>query len=95
LYLLLLYTNLICVILFSMKKRGRPKTAEPKNDYLDIRISILEKKAFRDAAQLAGIPVSTWVRERLRLAAIRELEGAGRRVPFIAPIPLGGPDEQP
>jgi len=78
-----------------MKTRGRPKTTEPKDDYLDIRINNLEKKGFRDAAQLAGIPISTWVRERLRLAAIRELEGAGRRIPFIAPIPLGGSDEQP
>lgn len=66
---------------------------EPKNDYLDIRINSLEKKAFREAAQLAGIPISTWVRERLRLAAIRELEGAGRSIPFIPPIPLGGTDE--
>ncbi len=78
-----------------MKTKGRPKTTEPKNDYLDIRINNLEKQAFREAAQLAGIPISTWVRERLRLAAIRELESAGRRIAFISHIPLGGPDEQP
>ena len=45
-----------------------------------------------EAAKIAGIPLSSWVRERLRLAAIHELEAAGKRIPFIAPIPLGGPD---
>ena len=41
------------------------------------------------AARLAGIPLSSWVRERLRLAAIRDLESAGQKIPFVKPIHLG------
>lgn len=63
---------------------------KPKSEILQIRISGSEKEGFEWAAALAGISLSSWVRERLRLAAIRELEGAGRRPPFIEPIRLGG-----
>ena len=59
-----------------------------KTENLQIRLTPSEKDGFEEAAALAGIPLSSWVRERLRLAAIRELESAGRRVPFITP--LGG-----
>lgn len=61
-----------------------------KTENLQIRISDSEKEGFELAALLAGISLSSWVRERLRLAAIRELESAGRRVPFVPEIPLGG-----
>jgi hypothetical protein len=60
----------------------------PKAQVLQIRLTEAEKQGFVDAAALAGIPMSSWVRERLRLAAIRELESAGRKIPFIAPIHL-------
>jgi hypothetical protein len=60
-----------------------------KTAVLLIRLMPAEKVAFVEAASLAGIPLSSWIRERLRLAAIRELEGAGRAVPFVAHIPLG------
>lgn len=63
---------------------------KPKTEILQIRVSDTEKEGFELAAALAGISLSSWVRERLRLAAIRELEGAGRRVPFVPEIPLGG-----
>jgi hypothetical protein len=63
---------------------------KPKTEILQIRVSDSEKEGFELAAMLAGISVSSWVRERLRLSAIRELEGAGRRVPFVPEIPLGG-----
>jgi hypothetical protein len=63
---------------------------KPKTEILQIRVSDTEKEGFELAAALAGISVSSWVRERLRLSAIRELEGAGRRVPFVPEIPLGG-----
>jgi hypothetical protein len=42
-----------------------------------------EKEAFAEAARLAGAPLAVWMRERLRLAATRELQGAGRDVPFL------------
>lgn len=59
-----------------------------KTRLLQIRVSDAEKEAFQSAAELAGIPMSAWVRERLRLAAIRDLENAGQRIPFIQRVPL-------
>ena len=61
-----------------------------KAQVLQIRLSDDEKRGFQTAADLAGIPLSSWVRERLRLAAIRDLESAGRKVPFVAPLKLTG-----
>jgi uncharacterized protein (DUF1778 family) len=66
---------------------------KPKSEVLQIRISDSEKDGFEMAAALAGISLSSWVRERLRLVAIRELESAGRRAPFVESVPLGGPDD--
>jgi hypothetical protein len=60
----------------------------PKSETLQIRITPAEKDGFSAAADLAGIPMSSWVRERLRLAAIRELESAGLKIPFVSPIHL-------
>jgi hypothetical protein len=54
-----------------------------RNDAVLIRLSEAEKKSFRDASKLAGIGLSAWARERLRLAAIRELEAAGRPILFL------------
>ena len=65
-----------------------------KTEVLQIRITGSEKEGFDLAAALAGISLSSWVRERLRLTAIRELESAGRRVPFVPEIPFGGPNER-
>lgn len=58
-----------------------------------VRVSSAEKEGFELAASLAGISLSSWVRERLRLAAIRELESAGKRAPFVESVPLGGPND--
>jgi hypothetical protein len=63
-----------------------------KTESLLVRITGSEKEGFELASALAGISLSSWVRERLRLTAIRELESAGRRVPFVPEIPLGGPN---
>jgi hypothetical protein len=54
-----------------------------KDFRLYIRLIDSEKQGFQLAADLAGIPLSAWVRERLRLAAIRDLELAGRVAPFV------------
>lgn len=59
-----------------------------KTDTIQIRLHTKEKEAFEKAAELAGIALSAWVRERLRLAAIRELEGAGQQIPFVESVPL-------
>lgn len=66
--------------------------AMSKEHVLQIRLTAEEKQGFQLPAEVAGIPLSSWVRERLRLAAIRDLEGAGIRVPFIKPVSLGGKD---
>jgi len=59
-----------------------------KTESIELRVQPDEKDAFKKAADLAGIPLSAWIRERLRLAAIRDLEGAGLSVPFVRPIPI-------
>jgi uncharacterized protein (DUF1778 family) len=69
-----------------MKKRaGRPKKGSDmaKAEMLEVRVGPAEKQTFKDAADLAGIGLSTWVRERLRRIARRELEEAGRRIAFL------------
>ena len=59
----------------------------PKRDeLLVIRVQAQEREAFRQAAKIAGVPLSAWVRERLRKASIEESEQAGLRVPFLADL---------
>jgi hypothetical protein len=67
------------------KRPGRPRKSshQLKAEYLDVRLDLAEKRTFRDAADLAGLPISTWVRDRLRAAAIRELEAASRPIAFF------------
>lgn len=68
------------------KKRGRPP-ADPKTAktvHLDMRVGVDEKQAFKDAADLAGLALSAWIRERLRTMARKELEGADRPVAFLS-----------
>lgn len=59
------------------------KTKKKREDRFELRLTEEEKVAFGEAAELAGVPVSAWVRERLRRAAREELEGFGRPVPFL------------
>jgi antitoxin component of RelBE/YafQ-DinJ toxin-antitoxin module len=54
-----------------------------KHEFLQVRVDADEKKAFANAAELSGIPMSAWVRERLRQCATRELEAASRPVAFL------------
>ena len=70
------------------RPRGRPQKAadELRSESLLVRLDPAEKEAFKRAASVAGIPLSTWVRERLRRVATRELEGASIPIPFIRPI---------
>ena len=50
---------------------------------MQVRISEGEAVAFSDAADLAGITLSAWVRSRLRADALRELREEGRPVAFL------------
>ena len=67
------------------KKIGRPKkTPEAvKTEYIEIRCETSEKQSFRDAAEAAGMPMSGWIRDRLRKMARKELEDIGQPVPFL------------
>jgi hypothetical protein len=58
---------------------------ERKEQVVIVRLSATEKAGFKEAADLAGVGLSTWIRERLRRSAIRELEELGRVAPFIVP----------
>jgi hypothetical protein len=59
-----------------------------KTELIKIRSSPAEKEGFQQAADRAGIALSAWARERLRTAAIRELEAAGQTIPFVQRVPL-------
>lgn len=67
------------------KKRGRPPVGsdKAKADYLEVRLEVAEKQAFKEAANLAGLALSAWVRERLRRAAREELKKADKPVAFL------------
>ena len=66
-------------------KRGRPLKEQDqlKNENMLIRVESDEKEAFKTAADLAGISLSSWVRERLRRVAVSELKEAARPVAFL------------
>lgn len=63
--------------MWTMKKHQnthrRPSPKHTREEYLEVRLTIEEKQAFKEAAELAGIGLSTWVRERLRRLARQEL----------------------
>lgn len=67
------------------KGRGRPRksSGDAKSMSVLLRLAVSEKQGFSDAASVAGIPLAVWMRERLRQAAVRELEAAARPIPFL------------
>ena len=54
-----------------------------RSDRVELRLESREKEAFQKAASLAGLSLSSWIRERLRRDARTELFDAGLPVPFI------------
>ena len=66
-------------------KRGRPRKspAESKSVSLLLRLAPSEKQGFGDAASLAGVPLTVWMRERLRQVAAGELQSANRKAAFL------------
>jgi hypothetical protein len=71
--------------LIEMVPRGRPskKAEDKKLETLLIRLDADEKQTFRDAAKISGASLSAWARERLRQAAIKELEAVGHPIAFF------------
>ena len=62
---------------------GRVPRSKGGTVYLQVRVTNMEKAAFDEAGQLAGLSMSAWVRERLRKAAREELLSYGKTVPFL------------
>ena len=58
-----------------------------------IRLTESEKESFERAAEIAGIGITAWVRERLRSAAILDLQNVGEKIAFLKPIKLKKTDE--
>lgn len=54
-----------------------------KSEVFKVRLTEPEKRAFQESAEIAGLALSAWVRERLRRAARIELEDAGKEIPFF------------
>jgi len=67
-----------------MAKDDKPdKPRSPKTVAFNLRVSEAEKQAFVRAAEIVGLPVSAWVRARLRAAALLELDTVGEVAPFL------------
>jgi hypothetical protein len=64
-----------------MRKPNRGRPSMPPGERMDRRIEVratdAEARLLERAAELAGVKLSDWVRDRLRRAAQRELRGAG------------------
>ena len=67
------------------KSRGRPrkKAADSKRHLLQVRLEASEKDGFEQAAKMADVPLSEWVRDRLREIAAEELEEYGKTPKFL------------
>ena len=59
-----------------------------KDTQILIKVSEDERDGFRRAADIAGIGVSAWARQKLRAAAVQELQTIGESVPFITAPPV-------
>ena len=59
-----------------------------KDENIMIRVSPLEKEGFERAAEIAGISLSSWARQRLRSASIKDLQEINEKIPFLKPIKL-------
>jgi predicted DNA binding CopG/RHH family protein len=77
-----LYFRVIYNYFMGTKNQKTRKADVTKAKSLLVRLSEAEKRAFKESADIAGITVSAWIRERLRRVARRELEEANRPIPF-------------
>jgi hypothetical protein len=63
---------------------GKRTRKQGKDFQLNLRVSGAEKAAFDRAAEICGTSLSSWIRERLRAASLRDLDTAGELAPFLA-----------
>jgi uncharacterized protein (DUF1778 family) len=59
------------------------KSANKRTKTIMLRFHAREKQSCANAAELAAMAVTTWMRTRLLTVARQELEGAGRKVPLL------------
>ena len=81
-----MYEFLVYNIFMKTKRRpGRPpkSSGKLKSESVLIRVEASEKAAFERAAEVAGTSLSSWARERLRIAALRELDNVGEQAQFM------------
>lgn len=57
--------------------RPKKKAGESREKLLQVRVQGVEYKTFKQAAEQSGLDLSAWVRERLRIAARKELKTYG------------------
>jgi hypothetical protein len=57
-----------------------------KDTQILIKVSEPEREGFRRAADIAGIGVSAWARQKLRAAAIQELQTVGEKAAFLSSV---------
>jgi hypothetical protein len=66
-----------------------------KNKLIQLRCSKDEFEGIREAAKFSGVKFSPWCRDRLRSAAVAELERFGVRAKFLPPVPVERAIEEP
>jgi uncharacterized protein (DUF1778 family) len=66
-----------------MKKQTKKIVDGRKEDYMELRLDASEKETFVQAAKVAGMSLSGWVRDRLRRASRKELEDMDMPVAFL------------
>ena len=59
-----------------------------KTNVIQVRITKSEQEGFKRAAEISGIGLSAWARQKLRSAAIRDLQEVGEAIKFLEPINL-------
>jgi len=59
-----------------------------KDTQILIKVSEPEKEGFKKAAEIAGIGLSAWARQKLRSAAIKDLQEVGEQIPFLEQIKI-------
>lgn len=59
-----------------------------KDERIIIRLSADEKSGFERAAEISGLGLSTWARQVLKAAAIKQHKVVGEKISFIKAKPI-------
>jgi uncharacterized protein (DUF1778 family) len=66
-----------------MKNAKNQKPEKGKTEYIELRCDAAEKESFAKAAEVAGMSLSGWIRDRLRRVSRKELEDMEMPVAFL------------